>query len=225
MIKTLKKIHYIQHVPFEDPACILDWAAKNDCEIQGTALYNGESLPEAMDFDLLLIMGGPMSIHDEEEYPWLKQEKMFVKKAIRENKKVIGICLGAQLIAQVLGAKVFQNQHREIGWFPVTSREKFFPETFYAFHWHGETFDIPEGAVHLAENEACTSQAFIYENRVLALQFHLESTGESVEKLLSHCSNELDNSKYVQSPEEIRKTEYLEASNRLMVDILDKMVR
>ncbi len=225
------KLHYLQHVPFENPAYILNFCKENDIDVSSTALYNDDKLPEQMDFDLLLIMGGPMGIHDEDQYPWIRDEKLFIKKSINEGKKILGICLGAQLIADALGSKIYKNEHKEIGWFPLKRSNSakdsaigtYLPENFTAFHWHGDTFDLPEGAIHLCSSEACVNQAFIYDERVLALQFHLESTRESINLLAENCGHEIDDSKYVQEKKEITSTDFLNESNKIMEEILNFM--
>lgn len=149
------RIHYLQHVPFEGPAGIVKWARKKGHKLTGTHLYNYEVLPHIDEFDFLVVMGGPMNIYEEGDYPWLKYEKQFIKDAIKNNKIVVGICLGAQLIADVLGGKVTKNSEREIGWLSVTFNSmaskydffKDFPKEFYVFQWHGDTFStLPEGA-------------------------------------------------------------------------------
>lgn len=112
------KIHYLQHVPFELPEHISVWAKEKGHEITGTLLYENYYLPELSEFDLLVILGGPMGVDDEDKHPWLVLEKHFIKEAIQHRKLVIGICLGAQLIAEILGGKVYKNHYKEIGWFP-----------------------------------------------------------------------------------------------------------
>jgi len=166
--------------------------------------------------DCLIVLGGPMNIYDYEKHPWLYKEKEAIKEAIAKNKIVIGICLGAQLIADVLGAKIKQNNHKEIGWFkikknPASQSVKiadFLPDEALAFHWHGDTFDIPVGAIPLAYSEVCQNQGFIYKEKVLAMQFHLESTKESVELLIKNNTKELIEAAYIQKPAEILKCEH-----------------
>ena len=142
------RIHYLQHVPFEDLAYIETWAKDKGHSLSVTKLYLNEKLPGMDDFDWLIVMGGPMNIYEEREYPWLVEEKQFIEEVIKTGKVVLGICLGAQLIADVLGGKVRQNDYQEIGWFPVTKTSeannsvffKSLPDDFMAFHWHGDTF-------------------------------------------------------------------------------------
>jgi GMP synthase (glutamine-hydrolysing) len=156
-------------------------------------------------------MGGPMSVHDERAYPWLIEEKKLIERAVRAGKRVLGVCLGAQLLAEVLGAGVYRNRHKEIGWFPVhltrqaTSASLWadFPEMFPAFHWHGETFEIPAGALHLAKSEACENQAFEFGGRVLGVQFHLEVTPASVRALIENCRADIARGRYQQSPKQM----------------------
>jgi GMP synthase-like glutamine amidotransferase len=200
-------IHYLQHVHFEDPANILKWAGKRGHKLTRTKLYRNEGLPELKNFDWLIIMGGPMSVHEVDKYPWLITEKLFIKTAIETGKIVTGICLGAQLLADVLGGKVYKNKNKEIGWFPVTITRKSqmaevfkgIPDEFTPFHWHGETFDIPEGAVKVAGNSGCSNQAFIWNNKIMALQFHLESSKQSIKKLIKNCGNDITDGPYIQA--------------------------
>lgn len=147
-----------------------------------------------------------MGIHDHADYAWLLPEKKLIKEAIDAGKTVLGVCLGAQLIADVLGAKVYRSAHKEIGWFDVEASPAFeltkfalaLPSRFEAFHWHGDTFQIPKNAVALGGSEACGHQGFVFDHRVVGLQFHLETTHESAMALIEHCGHELDGSTYVQ---------------------------
>jgi len=227
------RIYFFQHVPFEDPAYIAEWAQNRDISLQKIALHENEPLPILDSCDALIVMGGPMSAADEQVYPWLKKEKQFIEKAIEANKTVIGICLGAQIIASVLGARVFRNANKEIGWFsankiPTADQSvigKSLPERFMAFHWHGDTFDIPSGAIHLAESEACKNQGFVYQNRIVGLQFHLESTRLSIEALIENCENELIPSPFIQTADMIRQGyHHIESSNSLMARLMDKLI-
>lgn len=200
-------------MPFEGPAAIADWARRGGHSLTVTGLFHGTPLPAHDEFDLLVVMGGPMSVHDEREYPWLKREKRLIDEALRAAKGVLGVCLGAQLLADVLGARVYRSGEKEIGWHPVRAVRNrpdaaspwaaTLPDSFLAFHWHGETFDLPSGAVHLAETDVCPHQAFAIGSQVLALQFHLEVTPESVGELATHCAGDLDGGRHVQSGGEL----------------------
>jgi len=228
------RIHYIQHVHFETPANIFSWAGKKGYSMKGTKLFLNEKLPDMNDFDLLVIMGGPMGVYDEDKFPWLTDEKRFIEKAVKEGKKILGICLGAQLIADVLGAKVYKNRHKEIGWFPVYKTKdteksvvfRDFPDSFTAFHWHGDTFDIPEGGIHTLRSDACENQAFEYEGRILALQFHLETNIESAKALINNSVEELmEKGDYIQSSEDIlSKEQNFREIEKLLTMMLDRFV-
>jgi GMP synthase-like glutamine amidotransferase len=227
------RLHYIQHVEFEGPANIESWAEDQGWQVSGTRPYRLEKPPGPDEFDWLVIMGGPMNIYEENEYPWLASEKRFIAKAIESDKIVLGICLGAQLIADVLGGRVMSNRHKEIGWFPITLRPEGlssapfqgFPNGFPAFHWHGDTFSLPPGAVMLAESEACPAQAFSANGgRVLALQFHLESSVESVRALIQNCSSELVDGEYIQGADAILgKKENFSSIHGTMLKLFENM--
>ncbi len=223
-------IHFIQHVPFETPAGILTWAEEHQHDSTTTCLFQKNTLPELNSFDLLIIMGGSMGIHDEKQYPWLKQEKEFIARCIEAEKRVAGICLGAQLIAGVLGAEVTRNPEKEIGWFTVKKSAAIknhpvfttWPDVFPAFHWHGDTFAIPDGAVPVGSSKACRNQGFIYQDNVIGLQFHLECTRKSIEALLLYCSDELTAGNFIQSRYVIDTItdEKLNPSNQMINDML-----
>jgi GMP synthase-like glutamine amidotransferase len=226
------RIHYFQHVPFEGLGSIEQWIGTRHYHLSATRLYQDEPLPKMDSFDWLIIMGGPMGVHDEDQLPWLVGEKKAIEGAIRQGKVVLGICLGAQLIADVLGARVYPNRFKEIGWFPIELTEAgersplfgFLPKRLEVFHWHGDTFDLPSGAMHIARSEACTHQAFVYEERVIGLQFHLESTPEGVEDLIQNCLEELVDGSYIQPPAQLRATpEAFSAINRTMQGLITRM--
>lgn len=226
------RLNYLQHVPFEDPGQILVWAREHDWTVSSTHLYENDRLPQVNDFDFLVIMGGPMNIYEEKKHPWLMAEKRLIADAIEQGRAILGICLGAQLIADVLGTPVYKNKYREIGWFPVSMSAQAkesrnfssFPESFMAFHWHGDIFDTPAGAVRTAFSEACPNQAFEFDGRVIGLQFHLESTSAGIEKLIRYCGNEITDDKFVQSANKMLSvTENVPKINQLMNSLLDTL--
>src|SRR3989304_3844997 len=147
------RLHSLEHEPFEGLANIEVWAKNKGHTISRTLLFNNEELPDINEFDWLFIMGGSMNIYEEEKYPWLGEEKNLIAQAIANKKIVLGICLGSQLIADVLGGKVSRNNYKEIGWFPVTLTEQAsdspifdaFPGRFFAFIQHRGRFYIPRG--------------------------------------------------------------------------------
>ncbi|WP_373481734.1 type 1 glutamine amidotransferase [Acetobacterium sp.] len=227
------RIHYLQHVPFENPGSILEWANENQCLVTATHLYDNEKLPELSEFDWLVVMGGPMNIYEEDQYPWLKAEKKFIKAAIESNKVVLGMCLGSQLIANIIGGKVVQNKQKEIGWFPISFSEKakesplfaFFPDNPVVFHWHGDTFvELPREANVIAASVACKNQAFVYQQRVFGFQFHLENTLPIIEALIKNCGAEMISGDYVQLPEEVlAHPEYILQDNQWMAAFLSQL--
>jgi GMP synthase-like glutamine amidotransferase len=230
----MKRIHYLQHVPYETPGYIIDLSARHHCPLTGTEVWNSVDFPDTADFDMLLIMGGPMNIYEQDVYPWLVEEKAYIRRAIDAGKLVLGICLGSQLLADALGGTVVKNRCKEIGWFPVrmtntghaTPFMKAIPESFTPFHWHGDTYPPPPGTVRLASSDACDNQGFIFDNRVIGLQFHLEMTAESIEGLVAACGSELIIDEYVHPAITIRDdTEsYLSASQKIMEQLFLNMV-
>lgn len=220
--------HYFQHVPFEGLGSIAAWLHRNKYHITSSQLYENEELPDPENIDLLIVMGGPMSVNDEAVHAWLKPEKEFIRTFISSGKPVLGICLGAQLIASSLGAKVYPGDQKEIGWFPIFATQHdrtglFNGMTASVFHWHGETFDLPPGAILLAESRCCRHQAFQLGHNVIGLQFHLETTPESARLLVDNCREELIPSAFVQSEEDILSAtpEMYATINALMERVLD----
>lgn len=247
------RIHCLQHLKNETLGNIGTWITQKKYRLTKT-LLNGENcfkeplFPDKEKFDLLLIMGGTMSVYQEREYPWLKPEKKFVKKVIESGKPILGSCFGGQIIAEVLGGKVTKNRYKEIGWhnvratsgkFPAESRKKLTAKIpfgkeinsglpadlsleFTAFMWHGDTFEIPTGAARLFESEACQNQGFLYKDNVLGLQFHPEADRTWVKQLISDSGHELIPDKYIQSEDEIcRHDSPFEESRKLAFSLMD----
>ena len=222
------RAHYLQHVSFEGLGSIESWLQAAGYEITNTRFFESVSLPDVNEVDLLIAMGGPMSVNDEGEFPWLAPEKQFIRDAIRLGKSVLGVCLGAQLIASAMGARVYRNHVKEIGWFSVQGVPSLgsstfrFPPSGKVFHWHGEMFDLPSGAARLARSEGCENQAFQLGRSVIGLQFHLETTPESAREIVAHCRAELLPSKYVQSEAAILAAapEKYRTINNLMSEVL-----
>jgi GMP synthase-like glutamine amidotransferase len=198
------RAHYLQHVPFEGPGSISTWLESAGHTLTSTHVYAGEAFPPPGEVELLIVMGGPMSANDEDRLPWVRAEKDFIRETIASGAAVLGVCLGAQLIASALGATVVRNRVKEIGWFeveglaPLAAGALGLPKSFMAFHWHGETFDLPPGAVRLARSAACENQAFQIGDRIVGLQFHLETTPESAQELVLNCGSELVPAEFVQ---------------------------
>ena len=221
----------LQHHPIEGPGSLAPWLAVHAASTQIVHLYAGEDCPPPESVDLLLILGGPMSVNDEGEFPWLRAEKAFIRQGIDRHRPVLGICLGSQLIASVLGAQVRANPEKEIGWLPIegiaNAGAPISLPTTTVFHWHGDTFDLPAGATLLARSAACAHQAFLYKENVLALQFHLETTPELAKLFIATGSDELVPAPYIQSPEAILSTpdDLYQAGNALLEDLLNKLIQ
>ena len=223
------RVHWLQHADFEDLGCIAPWLADAGHTASGTRLYARETPPDVSAFDALIVMGGPMNIYEYAQYPWLRGEKALIRAAVDAGKRVLGICLGAQLLADVLGGPVTRNADSEIGWFPLNlspagRASPLFadlPETFTGFHWHGDTYALPPGAACLATSEACAQQAFAIGTQVLGLQFHLEVTRTNAEEWFRH--EQPRPARYVQTPEHIlAQREGFEENNRWMRAILGR---
>lgn len=225
------RVHWLQHADFEDLGCIAPWLAARGLHTRCTRLYAGETLPSVEDFDWLIVMGGPMNIYEYERHPWLRAEKQLLRAALDGGKKLLGICLGAQLLADVLGGPVTRGTHQEIGWHPVrlsaaARASKFFgdfPQTFTAFHWHGDTFALPPGTQTLMRSEACAHQAYEWEGRVAAIQFHLEVTAANAR--IWFDQERPAPARYVQNPEEIlAEVSRFAENNRLMFQLLENFL-
>lgn len=228
----MTRIHCFQHVPFETPAHIADWAAEHHYPVAVTHVYEGAPPPAPADYDWLVIMGGPMSVFDEATLPWMTAEMGAIEGAMAAGKTVVGVCLGAQLIAHVLGARVHASDMKEIGWFNVMltaagerhALTEDLPESFTPFHWHSETFDLPAGAVHLARSEACSHQMFAHGSNVLGIQFHLEMTPDVISALADHGAAELVEAQYVQTRDEIlAENTNLQAGYDILDSILSRL--
>lgn len=221
------KAHILQHVPFEGPGVITQWLTDRGAEISFTKWFESSELPAPDKIDLLVVMGGPMSVNDEATFPWLAAEKQFIADTMACGKGVLGICLGAQLIASAHGARVFPNPMKEIGWFEITAVDVpagslHFPERATVLHWHGESFSLPTGANLLASSAACAHQAFQLGERTIGLQFHLEMTADTLRAIVHHCRDELVPARYVQDEATLcaDATAHFESCHALMGQVL-----
>ncbi|MCC5867813.1 MAG: type 1 glutamine amidotransferase [Gammaproteobacteria bacterium] len=228
------RAHWLQHVPFEGLGSIDPWLSERGWSLTGSRLYVGDPLPEPRSCDLIIVMGGPMGVDDEARYPWLVREKQFVAEVLGAGVPMLGICLGAQLIAHAAGAAVYPNPEPEIGWWPVYAAPPedsdclSLPSVFEAFHWHGDTFDLPRNARLLASSPACRHQAFQLGSRVLGLQFHLETTAGSQADLVDNCRDDLARGgSWIQQEAALRgdPPERYARSNALMGDVLEWLTR
>jgi GMP synthase-like glutamine amidotransferase len=227
------KVCVIQHVYYESPGLVQNWLDESGYFYKVFEPDMGNPFPKCEDFDALIIMGGPMSVGDENTYPWLIHEKAFIKEFIQAGKRVLGICLGSQLLSEALGAQVKRNHKPEIGWFPVSvdrsklpvKYQEVFPENFTTFHWHSDTFEIPEGAVSFASSDVTANQGYIYK-RVAAFQFHMEVTPWMLKQLIEKHGSDLDTDfESIQSREEILRGESEIKNNKVILyKFLDKFL-
>jgi GMP synthase-like glutamine amidotransferase len=234
------KIIVLQHVPFEGPAAIQDWADRNNHTLERICCPDNANYPAIDSFDCLIIMGGPMSVNDQ--LPWMTAELAFIRECIDAEQYIIGICLGAQLIAQAIGGSILKNSVREIGWLPVQAVKhpsasssahahdhhwvsNILPEQFTPLHWHGDTFTLPATASVILSSEGCAHQAFILGQHVLGLQFHLEFDTATASRVATECADELaDGGPYVQSAETIlHQPDNFKQANALLFKLLDAL--
>ncbi len=229
-------IHCFQHVAFENLGTIENWANVNNHKISYTYFFEKDFVfPDLSAIDILIVLGGYMNVDEEDTFPWLKPEKQFIKQAIDSGKKVIGICLGSQLISAALGSKVYPAEEKEIGFHPIQlnnnalsmSLFSHFKNPYTVFHWHGDTFDLPKSAQLIASSEACKNQAYVLGDTVLALQFHFEMNESVIEDMLHYDGQELEEiGKYIQKADEIRSNfHYLQQNKTDLHELLNQFIK
>ncbi|MDO9253896.1 MAG: type 1 glutamine amidotransferase [Bacteroidales bacterium] len=227
-------IHYFQHNHFEDLGFIGNWAKSNNVTTSVTRLDLKSELTSIEDFDWLVIMGGAMGVHDSDQYPWITEEIEFVKKAIHSGKIVIGVCLGSQMIASALGARVYKNTEPEMGFWPINfSQEaqldsvfRHFPAQLDVMHFHFDTFTLPEGAILMASSMVTPVQAFRYGKNVFALQFHSELTESNLPVFIKELETEIIPGQLVQNPQEMfQKIKHCSINNEIFSKALDEILQ
>ena len=189
----------IKHIEIEGPGTLGEFLKETARKTKIVELDKGDTLPSVDEYEAIISLGGPMNVYEEAKYPFLKEEDKLIKKALREEIPVLGICLGAQILAKACGAKVRKADKKEVGWFKVNltdacKRDPLFenmPAEFEVFQWHEDTFAIPKGALHLAESQTCLNQAFRFGRNAYGLQFHVEVTPEMIESWIrAYTKNE-----------------------------------
>jgi len=231
------KIHIVMHESFEAPGAIETWATSKKHTITYTRLYDRDRLPSNADeFDFLIVMGGPQSpATSVKECPYFDANKeiSLIKKAIEKGKVVLGICLGAQLLGEALGAKFEHSPNKEIGVYDIWLSEagkqdpifSTFFERFPVGHWHGDMPGLTQDSKILAASKGCPRQIVRYGPALYGFQCHFEFTPISIEGMIANCSGELESGKsmpYVQTADELRKSNYT-AMNQLLFRFLDRM--
>lgn len=228
------RVHVIQHVAFESPGLIARWVAERGHRLAITRAWEG-GFPEPGETDLLVVLGGPMGAQDDAVLPWLTAEKRYLAQTIADGLPVLGVCLGAQILATLIGGSVRRNREVEIGWYPVTptpeaesSLLRSWPEHAIVGHWHGDTFELPLGMKPLLSSTACRNQAFVFDERVVGVQFHLEWTADLMADMVRECADEVANP----GPTEMSADDLMagveahgEACRELLFGLLDELSR
>lgn len=224
-------VQAILHASFEPLGAIQSWIEGQDYKLHIAYPYKGDKLPEVASFDMLIIMGGPQSPLALDKYPYLIDEIDLIKKAIVANKKVLGFCLGAQLIGEALGAKTERSPHKEIGVWPIKLNNdglqdkifRNFPAAFTVAHWHNDMPGVPEGAVVLAESAGCPRQIIRFSDKIYGFQCHPEMTRKLLERLCDKCADDLTEGEYVQSPEQMLSSDF-DKINKLVCNFLESFI-
>ena len=221
----MAKIYVLQHHPVENLGTIADALEAAALAWQYVRVNEGQAVPRDMKgAGGLIVMGGPMGVYQTERYPWLRDEMALINDSIKRNLPVLGICLGAQILAAALGAKVERNSNgKEIGWHPITleaaAKEdrlcRDLPGTLTPFHWHGDIFELPAGAVSLAKSEKTPCQAFRYGDKAYGFQFHFEVTRDAVAAMAEAFAKDLDREKIAAAEMIARAVEFTPALEKI----------
>lgn len=223
----------LQHAIYEGPGYILSWLHEQGFATDICFVYKEDTpLPNILSASLLIVLGGPMSVYDEETYPWLKAEKELIKQAIDNNIPTLGICFGAQLIASIYGGKVSEASHKAIGWFPMKAEEVAtknhfrFPENFTSIFWHIDDFELPDNAICLASSPISPNQAFQINKNVIGVQFHPHMTPYLLQGMINNASLDLTNDPYVQPAQQLLSApaSFFVQSNQLIDDIISYLL-
>lgn len=194
------RVHVLQHSNETPPGTVVEWLQARRHDFEVVKLHEGGSLPRLNETDWLIVLGGGMNVDDLHSHPWLADEKTFLKEAVAAKKTCLGLCLGGQLLAQVLGGSVRKHEHWEVGWHGIHLGSS--PEArLMVFQWHQDTFELPPGASLVATNSITTNQAFAYGDNVIGVQFHPEST----EAWVRECAADTDypTGPHVQAPDQV----------------------
>ena len=199
--KAAASVTLLQHIHCETPGIISDCLQSANIDMRFVRTFERNPIPSNLDTQAgLIVMGGPMSVYDHDQFPFLLEEQRLIEEALKDDKPVLGVCLGSQLLAATLGAEVKSGAQKEIGWHPVTLTEdaatdalwKELPARFTAYHWHGDVYDLPQGAVSLASSELTPCQGFRYGTNAYGFLFHMEVTEKIIENMVAEFQDELE---------------------------------
>ena len=231
---TMASVTILQHIQCETPGIISQCLQNANIDMHLVGIFDGDPIPLNMDAQAgLIIMGGPMSVYDQAQFPFLLAEQRLIEKALEDNKPVLGVCLGSQLLAAVLGAEVKSGAQREIGWYPVALKEsaatdslwKHLPNRFMAYHWHGDAFDLPQGAVSLASSEMTPCQAFRYDKNAYGFLFHMEVTEHIIKNMVTEFQEELEDQRNSAASIIQTSRDYLPALQTIGVRVFRRWIR
>jgi GMP synthase (glutamine-hydrolysing) len=199
----MQKVLILQQSPDTPVGSTQTWLDRNGYAAVHLKVWEIQTWPELNSYDWLVLCGGGPNVDEEDQWPWMRAEKAFLKEAIAADKKILGLCLGAQLIAEQLGAKVHRHEHSEVGWFEVSVNNRhplfqFSNEKLLVFQYHSYRFHLPKNAEKIAWNEITSDQAFVFGQKIVAFQFHPESTSQWVEDCATDVKDPLPKGPYCQ---------------------------
>lgn len=231
--KSMPTACILQHVACESAGAIGDALQRQGIAQRVVRIFAGEPVPRELTDDALVVMGGPMGVYESDRYPHLLDELRLIEDALRRERPLVGVCLGSQLVAAALGARVYPSGFKEIGWYPVDLTDAALtdpvlgraPRRFTAFVWHGDVFDLPRGAVHLASTEMTAHQAFRYGEDAYALLFHLEVTRAQVDAMLTAFAEEITGAGIAPDPIRDGATIHLSALGEIATSAFDAFAR
>jgi GMP synthase-like glutamine amidotransferase len=230
----------LQNADFESPGLLLEWAEKKKLQVTIVKAYAGEEFPSVEDTSHVAILGSPHSVKDMKTTPWIANEAQFVVNCLRGGKRVLGICFGAQLLAQILGGTVKVGPHSEVGWHQLeiakdknlSALSPLAGKSFSLFQWHRDIFTLPNGATAFGKSAGCALQGFEWKEQVLAISGHPEITLPLVKAFIDKCWSpewlkQQPSMKYVQQPEQMlaEADRHLKGNSKIILELFDRWSR